>query len=107
MVKKCYNKILIDFFNGKMKTKTREDKRMITLESFFFETALFGHIYLKNLAHSLFGAWSSLLVHIRFTHSEGSKGFVNRFLKKSNHESWTMKSDLVKRPSSMVRLQNP
>ena len=36
-------------------------------------------IYLKKSPHSLFGAWSFLLVHIRFTPSEGAKGFVNWF----------------------------
>ena len=55
--------------------KTRENKRMVKLE-FFSQTALFGHI-LRKTAHSLFGAWSFLLVHIQFTPSKGPKGFVN------------------------------
>ena len=32
---------------------------------------------------TFFGAWSFLLVHMWFTPSEGSKGCVNRFPKKS------------------------
>ena len=80
--------------------KTRENKRMVKLE-LFSQTALFGHI-LRKTAHSLFGAWSFLLVHIQFTPSKEPKGFVNYFLKKSDHGSWTMKRDHGKRPSSMV-----
>ena len=70
----CYNKILMIFFWEK-KMNTREVKRWSNL-IFFFESVLFGHI-LKNSAHSLFGAWSYLLVHIWFTPSEGQEGFVN------------------------------
>jgi hypothetical protein len=47
----------------------------VKLEFFFFKTALSGRI-LKKLAHSLFGAWSFLLVHVRFTPSEEPKDFV-------------------------------
>ena len=36
------------------------------------------------------GAWSFLLVHIQFTPSEGSKGLVNCFFRKSDHGSQTM-----------------
>jgi hypothetical protein len=53
---------------------------------------------LKKSAHSLLGAWLTLLVHIRFTPSEGPKGFVNLFFKKSDHG---------KRPSSIVQLHGP
>ena len=84
---------------------TREDKRMIKLE-FFSKVSLFGHT-LKDSAHPFFGAWSFLLVHIRFTPSGGPKGFVNCTFKKSNHESWAIKSDHEKRPSFMVRFQVP
>ena len=63
---------------------------------FFSKSALFGHILNKS-THSLFGAWSFLLVHIRFTPSEGPKGFVNWSYKKSDHESWTIKSDRGKK----------
>jgi hypothetical protein len=69
----------------------REDTRMVKLD-FFFKTTLFGHV-IKNSTRSLFGAWSFLLVYIRFTPSEGPKGFANRFLEKSNLGSWIMKSN--------------
>ena len=67
--------------------KTRENKRMVKLEFFFFsKLAFFGHI-LKKSTLSLFGAWSFLLDHVQFTPSEGAKGFVNSFFKKSNHNN--------------------
>jgi hypothetical protein len=76
----CYNKILMIFFVEEEKMKTREGKRMVKLKFLFFsslfKTAIMGHV-LKNPTHSLFGAWSFLLVHIWFTHSEGPKGSVN------------------------------
>jgi hypothetical protein len=90
--------------------KTKEDKRMVKLEFLFFsKTALFGPI-LKQSSHSLFGAWSFLLVHIQITPSEAPRGFViffNFFSKKLDHGSWTIKPDRGKRPSSMVQLQGP
>ena len=46
--------------------RTREDKRMVKLGRKFS----FGYI-LKKSAHSFFGAWSFLLVHIWLTPSEG------------------------------------
>ena len=64
-------------------------------------------IYYKKSAHSLFGAWSFLLVHIRVTPSERPKDFVYCFLKTSDHGSWTMKSNHGRMPSSMVRLHSP
>ena len=62
---------------GEEKMKTREDKRMVKLDfiSIFLKTSFFEHM----LAHSLFGAWSFLLIHIRFKPSEGPKGFVILF----------------------------
>ena len=46
------------------------DKRRLTYGqtsiNFSFKTIIFGHIKQKS-SHSLFGAWSFLLVHIRFT----------------------------------------
>jgi len=56
--------------------KTMEDNIMVKFE-LFFKIALFGHMLKKKSAHSLFGAWSFLLVHIWFTPSEGSTYFVN------------------------------
>ena len=43
---------------------TREDKRIIKLK--IFKIALFEHI-LKKINTFTFGAWSHLLLHIRFT----------------------------------------
>ena len=80
--------------------------KLVFFNFFSFNTTLFGHI-LKNIAHSFFGAWPLLLVYIRFTPSERSKGFVNWYIKKWEHGSWTFKSDHGKRPSSMVQLHNP
>ena len=57
--------------------------------------------WIKQSAHSLFGA----LVHIHFTPSEGPKNFVNWFsFYKLDHGNWTIKWDLGKKPSSMIRL---
>jgi hypothetical protein len=73
-------------FFGEEKMRTREDKRIVKLD--FLSKILF-------LAYiSLFDAWSFLLVHIRFTPSEGPKGLVNRVLRNHAMEvgpsSWTM-----------------
>ena len=40
--------------------------------------------YIKKSAHSLFGAWSFLFIHIRFTPSERPKNFVNWFFRQSD-----------------------
>ena len=107
MAKKyCYDKILMNFFFG----GGREDdnkRRQENGQSFslFVKTAFLGHI-LKN-QHIRFLVHGHSLVHIGFTPSEGPKGFVSLFFKKSDHESWTMKLDHGKRLSSMVRLQGP
>ena len=55
--------------------KTREDKIMVKLEKKTFKSNLFGHMLKKT--HSLFGAWSFLLVHVQFTPCEWPKRFVN------------------------------
>jgi hypothetical protein len=44
---------------------------------------------------------------LHLTRSEEPKSFVILFLKKADHESWTMKLDHGKGPSSMVRLHGP
>ena len=50
---------------------------MVQLDLFiFYKTALLEHILKKNSTFT-FGAWSFVLAHIRFTPSEGPKGFVN------------------------------
>ena len=52
------------------KMKTRENKRIVKLDLILFQNCPYGHIiknvYKKSSTHSLFGAWSFLLVHIRF-----------------------------------------
>ena len=103
MVEKCcHYKFWIYIWKEKM--KTREDKRMVKLE--FFKTTIFGHI-LKKWAHSLFGAWSFLLVHIQYTPSENSKGFVNWIC--LGIGAWKLDQWIGpwKRPSSMVWLHGP
>jgi hypothetical protein len=72
-------------FGGKRRwrqEKTREWSNLISS----LKIAFLGHI-LKISTHSLFGAWSFLLVHIWFTPSEGPKSFVNWSFKKPNHGS--------------------
>ena len=77
--------MLHDCWNStwKWENTRSEAKRMVKI-------ALFGHI-LKIRAHK--SVWSYLLIHIRFTLSEGPKGFVNWFFEESDYESWTIKSD--------------
>ena len=83
-------KILTNFFGG----REYEDKRMVKLVFFvFFSKVPFLNIYQTKSMHSLFGAWSFLLVHIQFTPNEGPKDFVNWSFKNLDHE---------KRPFSMV-----
>ena len=72
----CYNKLVIIIIIGEEKRKTREWSNL----NFCFKTIFLGIYTKKKPTHSLFGAWSLLLVHmIRFTQSEGPKGFVNLF----------------------------
>jgi hypothetical protein len=68
MAKNCYyNKLIMNFFGG----REDEDKIMVKRD-FFSKLPIFGHILEgKNSTHSLFGPWSFLLIHIRFTPSEG------------------------------------
>jgi hypothetical protein len=77
MAKKwCYNT-----FFGKENIKTREYKRIQENGQTWlivFKTSLFS-TYQKKSTHSLFGAWSFLLIHICFTPSEGPKNFINWF----------------------------
>ena len=76
----CYNIFLIEIFMGEENTKTRERPNLE-----LFQTDILGHVLIKP-AHSFLGAWSLLLVHIWFTHSEAPEGFVNCFLLRN----WTM-----------------
>ena len=91
----CYNSFIRKCNFGEEKTETREDKRMV--QPFFFlfffsKTALFAHT-LKTLSTLNFGSWSFLSIYIWFTPSEGPKGFLNLFFKKSDHGCWTMEKD--------------
>ena len=63
-----------------MGARKDEDKRMIKPFFSFFKSVLLGHV-LKQVSIFTFGAWSFLFIHIQFTPSEGSKGFVNLFFK--------------------------
>ena len=96
MTKQCYIEILRNCFLGEGKMKTREHKRMVKcflLLFYFFKITLFEHMSKKS-ARSFFGAWSFLLVHIRFEPGKGPKDFVN----------WVFMGE---RSSSMVRLHGP
>jgi len=97
MAKKyCYNKILMVFlFWGREDEDKRRRKNGQT--SNFFSELPFLDIYYKKSAHSLYGAWSFLFVHIQFTPSEGPKGFVNCFFFYKKIRPW--KLDHEKRPS--------
>ena len=62
-------------FLGEEKTKTIEDKRMVELD---LKTKIspkmpYLGIYQKNQHIHVFGSWSFLLVHIRFTPSGGNQ----------------------------------
>jgi hypothetical protein len=82
----CYNNsfmiylfiyyFILFYFRGREDEDKRRQENGQTWILFLFKTALFGHT-LKKSAHSHFGAWSFLLVHVWFTPSEGPKGFVN------------------------------
>ena len=85
--------------------KTREDKTMVKLD-IFFKFVFFWHIIRKS-AHSLFDAWSFLLIYIWIAPNEVAKHFVNWYSKKFGLGSWTINSDHGKSPSSMVRLHCP
>jgi hypothetical protein len=80
MVEKCsYDKNLMNVL-GKEKMKTREDTILfkVGFSSFFSKLPFWGINLYKKIAYNLlFGAWLLLSVHIRFTPSEGPKGFVN------------------------------
>ena len=58
---------------SKHEVRPREDKRMVKLN--FFLKYHFFYFVLKKSMHSLFSAWSFLLVHVRFTTNEGPKTF--------------------------------
>ena len=82
--------------------KTRENMRTVKLFS-SFKTTLFEHISKEKSAHSLLGAWSFLLVNIRFTPSVGPKDFVYWYFWETG--PWMLEHG--KGPSSMIRLHGP
>ena len=108
MAEKCCNieNLMNIFWRGENEDK-RGPEKMVEL---YFQpppspqkkTASFGHILKKKPSHSIFGAWSFLLVHIWLIPGEGPKGFVNWSFKKLDRGSWTMELS-----SSMVRLHGP
>jgi hypothetical protein len=64
-------------------------------------------IYQKNqhirfLVHG-HSSWFTFGLHL----VRGAKSLDIDFLEKLDHESWTMKSDDRKRPSTMIRLHGP
>ena len=61
-------------FFGEEKMTTREWSKFIYL--FISNLPIWGHI-LEKSTHSFFGAWSFLLVHIRFMPSEGAQRLCN------------------------------
>ena len=76
----------MSFFGGREDEDKRRQKNGQTLNVFFLPKLPFW-----DISTFTFYAWSVLLVHIRFTPSEGPKGFINCFLsKKSDHGRWTM-----------------
>jgi hypothetical protein len=84
MAKKCYyNKLIMIFFRG----REDEDKIMVKHDFFFKMANFWTYIRRKKSTHSLFGPWSFLLIHIRFTPSEGPNGFVIGFF---FGRSWTI-----------------
>ena len=62
------------FFNGEEKMKAREVK---TWSNLIFILELPFQTYIKQIITSTFDAWLFLLLHIRFTPSEGPKDFIN------------------------------
>ena len=94
--KDCYNIFLMNFFwEGEDKDMRRHENDQ-TSNVFSFKIPFWG-IY-EKLAHSLLGAWSFLLIHIRSTSSEGPKGIGIWFFE----EIGPWKLDHGKWPSSMV-----
>ena len=86
----CYNKILMIFYfflgGVRVDEDKKEDKRIVKLE-FIFKAAFFGHTHTHTYTqykstHSLFGARSFFLIHIRFTPSEEPKNCINWFFER-------------------------
>ena len=87
-----YNFSKLNFLKRRQdEDKTRQDKSMV--KHGFFQNLLFW-TYIKKICTFTF--WSFLLVHNWFTPSQGRIDFVNWFIMKYDHESWTIKSDYEK-----------
>ena len=85
MVEEChFNLILSNLIVVKRKEKEKvehgKDSKIV----------VFGHVLFLKIAHLHFGAWSLLLVHVRFTHSEGPKDFKICIIHKYDHGSVSM-----------------
>ena len=83
--KYCYNIFFNEVFFGEENMKTKQWSNLISPKLPFLDR------YQKHRHVHFFGAWSFLLVQIRFTPSEGPKSFVNCFFKeigpwKVNHQ---------------------
>ena len=114
MTKKwCYNKFVISLFSGKRRWRQEKTIEWSNLISFLF-LFLFCLFYFQNCPFwtynkriNTFIFWC--MVHIWFTPSEGPLERLCQFicLKKSDHGSWTVKSDHGKRPSSKHWLRGP
>ena len=114
MTKKwCYNKFVISLFSGKRRWRQEKTIEWSNFISFLF-LFLFCLFYFQNCPFwtynkriNTFIFWC--MVHIWFTPSEGPLERLCQFicLKKSDHGSWTVKSDHGKRPSSKHWLRGP
>ena len=85
-------------FWGREVEDKRRQKNGQTLFYFIFKNILFGHVFKKS-THSLFGAWSLLLVHIRSVYTCWG---AQRLCKSVFQETRPWKSDHGIRQSSMV-----
>ena len=76
----CYDEIIMNFFGGEEKMKTREDESMFKLDFIYLfiysQNFPFWAYIFKKSTHLFLGAWSFLLVHMWFTPSEEPQGFV-------------------------------
>ena len=83
--------------------KTRQDKRMVKLDSFSPKKPLLDMYYKNKHIHCLVhnhSFWSTFYVHLV---KEGSNDFGNRlYFFKPDHGNWTIRSDHGLMPSSMV-----
>ena len=108
--KKCCEKICkphLQHIKQEVKTSKAQEKtrEWANLNLFYFQKCPFWAYIFQKLAHSLFGAWSFFMVHIRCTPSEGPKAFKFCFFKevgqwKLDHELRLLKKALFHGPTS-------